>query len=299
MSNLQKYLDPAVLNRLSRLELQARCIVEGFVSGMHESPYKGVSVEFAQHREYVPGDDPRHLDWKVFARSDRLYIKEYEQETNLRSTILTDFSNSMSYGSGNLSKLDYARFVAASLAYFIIQQRDSVKLMTFHDEVARELPESNSPHYIESVARVLQETSTTKRTNLGQVLNQVAGRLHHRGLVVLISDLLDDKEKIHDGIQRLRHDGHDVIILQILDPHEKEFPLKQMTRVRDLESTDELLVDPKALRQAYLKELHDHIDHIRNHCLANQVDYELITTDQRLDIALSTYLASREGRLDQ
>lgn len=291
-------MDPVVLNRLSGLELKARKIVEGFVSGMHESPYKGVSVEFAQHREYVPGDDPRHLDWKVFARSDRLYVKEYEQETNLRSTIVVDFSSSMEYGSGYVSKIDYARYVAASLAYFIIHQRDSVKLITFHEDIAHELPASNSTAHLRSIIRILEDTPLVERTNLEQVLTKVSDRLQHRGLTILISDLLDDFDDLMKGLQRIHHQGHDLLILQILDHHEKEFPLSEMTQFLGLESDEELILDPKALREAYLEEINDHLKKIRDQCRANKIDHQLITTNENLSTALSTYLAKREGRLE-
>ncbi len=297
MSDYQKYLDPAVVDQLSGLELKARRVVEGFISGMHESPYRGVSVEFAQHREYVPGDDLRHLDWNVFARSDRLYIKEYEQETNLRVTPIVDLSRSMDYTSHDVTKIDYARYVAASLSYLVTEQQDGVGLATFDRELTNFLQPSNSTAHFHSILRILSDLEPREKTDVGQVLNHAASRMNKRGLIVLISDLFDDADAIARGLSNFRHREHDVIVLQILDPAEVDFPFEDMTRFRGMEVSDELLADPKALREAYLEEIEAHNEGIKRTCLDNEMDYRLIRTDESLAVALSTYLARRMGIL--
>jgi len=297
MSDYQKYLDPTVLDQLDGLELKARRVVEGFISGMHESPYRGVSVEFAQHREYVPGDDLRHLDWNVYARSDRLYIKEYEQETNLRVTPIVDLSESMEYTSHEITKIDYARYVAASLAYLVIEQQDGIGLTTFNRELTNFLEPSNSTAHFHSILKLLSNFEPHEKTDMGRVLNHAASRMNQRGLIILISDLFDDADNIAEGLSNFRHREHDVIVLQILDPAEVEFPFDEMTRFKGMEIPDELLADPKALRQAYLDEINQHNEKIKKTCLDNQMDYRLIRTDESLDVALSTYLARRMGIL--
>ncbi len=297
MSDYQKYLDPTVLDQLSGLELKARRVVEGFVSGMHESPYRGVSVEFAQHREYVPGDDLRHLDWNVYARSDRLYVKEYEQETNLRVMPIVDLSESMNYTSHDVTKIDYARYVAASLSYLVIQQQDGIGLATFDQNLTNFMEPSNSTPHFHSILKVLSDLAPREKTDMGRVLNHAASRINKRGLIVLISDLFDDADAIAQGLSNFRHRDHDVIVLQILDPAEVEFPFDEMTRFKGMEIPDELLADPKALREAYLEEINQHNEKIKKTCLDNEMDYRLIQTDESLSVALSTYLARRMGIL--
>ncbi len=295
MSEYQKYLDPAVLKKLSGLELKARRVVEGFISGMHESPYRGVSVEFAQHREYVPGDDLRHLDWKVFARSDRLYVKEYEQETNLRVIPIVDLSRSMDYASGEVSKMEYARYLAASLAYLVIQQQDGIGLATFDQDLTDYVEPSNSESHFHNVLKRLVGHEPQKKTDLGRILNHAASRIGQRGLIIVISDLLDETSRITDGLSHLRTREHDVIVFQVLDPAEVDFPFDRMTEFRGMEADQELLADPKALREAYLDEMETHNEEIKRACLDNGMDYQLLRTDEPLNVALSTFLAKRLG----
>ncbi len=297
MSEYQKYLDPAVLKKLSGLELKARRVVEGFVSGMHESPYRGVSVEFAQHREYVPGDDLRHLDWKVFARSDRLFVKEYEQETNLRVIPIVDLSSSMEYASGEVSKLEYTRYLAASLAYLVIQQQDGIGLATFDRDLTSYVDPSNSESHFHDILKRLTQFEPEEKTDLGRVLNHAASRIGQRGLIILISDLFDDPDRIAEGLSHFRHREHDVIVFQVLDPAEIEFPFDQMTQFEGVELDQDLLADPKALREAYLEEIQQHNEQIKRVCLDNEMDYKLLRTDEPLNVALSTYLAKRLGIL--
>jgi uncharacterized protein (DUF58 family) len=293
----KKYLDPKILDKIGRLELRARLVVEGFVSGMHKSPYRGFSVEFAQHREYVPGDDIRFVDWKVYAKSDRVYIKEFEEETNLRAHIFVDQSESMQYAAeGSMSKFDYAATAAASLAYLIQQQQDSVGLNLFTDRVAKHLPASNTRAQLNLIFKSLEEARPSEKTAVGAVLHAFAEKIAKKGLVIVFSDLFDAPESVLSGLRHVRHQGHDLLVFHILDQDEVEFPFERMTLFEGLEQMPDLLVDPKSLREAYLKEINSFQEKIRKGCLAQRAEYSLVTTDQPLDVALSTYLAARAAR---
>lgn len=291
----KKYIDARVLNKIRNLELRARQVMEGFVAGMHKSPYHGFSVEFAEHREYTQGDDLRHLDWKVFGRSNRLYLKEYELETNLRSHILVDTSESMEYKSGEVSKLDLACFIAASLGYLIIHQQDAVGLVCFDKEIGRFIPPSSNPAHISPVLAGLAESSPKNKGDIAAVLHSVAERIKHRGMIILISDLFDNPQKVLNGLQHLRHRRHDVIVLHIMDEHEVSFPFQRMTLFEGLEQYPEVLCDPRSVKKEYLEEVEKFINTIRRGCMQQQMDYELITTNRPLDVALSKYLETRLG----
>ena len=290
----KKYLDPKIINKISQLNLKARHIVEGFLAGMHKSPYKGFSVEFAQHREYTPGDDLKHLDWKVYARSDRSYIKEYELETNLRSHIFLDASESMLYGSKEgMTKLDFASYVAASLAYLVINQQDAVSLAVFDREVRKFVPPGSSRSQLMPVLESLASATAEKKSDIGAVFNYFAERLKYKGLVIIISDLFDNVDNILAGLQHFRHKRHDVILFHILDEYETRFPFENMTLFEGLEEYPELLCDPHALRKAYLEEVDGFIAQLKAGCLKIHVDYEQLTTNQKQDVALSRYLVTR------
>jgi len=291
--NLRKYLDPKVLNKITRLDLKARHIVEGFVAGMHKSPYHGFSVEFAEHREYAPGDDLKHLDWKVFGRTDRLYVKEYELETNLRSHILLDTSESMEYRSGETSKLELACFVAASMAYLILRQQDSVGVVSFDKEVRQFVPASSSMGHMSSVLGTLAQASARHKTDIGSVFNALAERFRNRSLVIVVSDLFDRPEAILKALQHFRHKRHDVIVFHVLDEYELTFPFQRMTLFEGLEEYPKILVDPRALRKAYLEEVNGFCETIRKGCVRQSIDYVRISTDQPLDFVLARYLAGR------
>jgi uncharacterized protein (DUF58 family) len=288
-----KFLDPKVLNRITRLDLKARHIVEGFVAGMHKSPYHGFSVEFAEHRQYTPGDDLRHMDWKVFARNDRLVIKEYELETNLRSHILIDTSESMDYGSGEMTKLELACYVAASMAYMILRQQDAVSMITFNKDVENQVPSSSSMGHMRAILGTLARSEAKEKTDLGAVLHAVAEQARRRSLVILISDLFDDAPTIIKGLQHLCHRRHDVIVFHVLDEYELTFPFQRMTMFEGLEEYPRLLIDPRALRQAYLEEINKFCDDIRRNCTQNMIDYFLIRSDKQLEVELSRYLVQR------
>ena len=298
MENYQKYLDPHTLASLEGLDLQARMVVEGYVAGMHPSPYHGFSVEFAEHREYVPGDDIRHVDWKVWSKTDKLYLKQYEEETNLLSYLLLDTSESMAYASGdNVTKLQYAQWIAAALAYMILQQQDSVGLVVYDDAVRRYLKPAGQPSQFKELLHLLDVTPAREKSDLGLVFNDLAERFKKRGVVAVISDLFDDVSRILTGLKHFRHRRHEVIVFHVLDPAELDFPFRDTTLFKGLEGMPEILTDPHALKRAYQAELGSFLDELEKGCRMVDIDYVPLRTDQSLDVALSSYLASRSARI--
>ncbi len=297
MNDSQKYLDPRTLNKIAGLEIKARLIVEGFISGLHKSPYHGFSVEFAEHREYVPGDEIKHIDWKVFGRTDRYYVKQYEEETNLKATLLLDTSESMAYRSEEVavSKLDYASYVGASLAYLMLRQQDAVGLSMFDAEIHRVLPPLSHASHLKHVIHAMEEAKPSRRTDLGTALHETAERVRRRGLIIILSDLFDDPDRVASGLQHLRHKKHEVILFHILDRDEVRFPFQRPTLFEGLESLPAVNVDPRALRKAYLDELRRFLSGVKKVCLKNGVDYVELHTDMSLDVALVEYLATRTG----
>ena len=288
-----RYLDPKTLSKVQRLGIQARLVVEGFISGLHRSPYHGFSVEFSQHRQYVPGDDLKHLDWKVLARTDRCYIRQYEEETNLRAYFLLDTSHSMAYASGAMSKLEYGKVLVASLVYLLLRQQDSVGVVMYDNQIRSELPSSASPGHLREVLQALEAAEPAQDTDMSTVLHELAERISRRGLVLLISDLMDDPDVILAGLRHFRHKRHEVVVFHVLDHQEIEFPFQDMTLFEGLEVFPELLTDPRALREAYLEAKRTHCDRIRAGCLNNRIDYVPLDTSLPLDGALSAYLATR------
>jgi uncharacterized protein (DUF58 family) len=305
----RRYLDPKVLATVSKLELKARLIVEGFITGLHRSPYHGFSIEFAEHREYVPGDDIRHIDWKVFGRSDRFYIKQYEEETNLKAHILLDVSQSMAYPEpppasprqgpaapgGRVSKFEYATYVAAGLAYLLLRQQDAVGLAVFDDRVRNFVPPSSNPSHLQTLLGAVEEPPLRAKTDIGAIFHEFADRIKKRGLIIIISDLFDDVEKVTRGLKHLRHKNHEVIVFHVLDHDELTFPFQRMTLFEGLEQMPELLADPKALRDAYLEEMNGFLAEVRKGCRESRIDYLKLDTEDHLDVALSAYLAMRAG----
>jgi uncharacterized protein (DUF58 family) len=296
MEDYRQYLDPKVLNKVSGLELKARLAVEGFVSGRHESPLKGSSVEFREHREYVPGDDIRFLDWKVYGKTDRFYIKEYDEETSLRAYMVLDTSESMAYGSSEVTKLEYAKFVASALTHLVTQQQDEAALVLWDEQLRTFLPPSNNPLHVRDIYRNLAEAKPSGKTDLGRLLAEVSERLRQKSLIILLSDLFDDRdESFARGLKYVRHKGHDVIVFHVLDEAELTFPFERMTQFEGLEVEDKLLADPKALRSAYLEEMGRFLDGAKAVCNTNRMDYVRLDTSAPLDVALSGYLAARAG----
>lgn len=301
------YLNPRILAKITRLELRARLIVEGFITGQHKSPYQGFAVEFATHREYVPGDEIRHIDWKAWAKSDRLYIKEYEEETNLACTIVLDCSKSMAYGekedatragSGSntdaLGKFAAAATVAASLAYLLHRQQDSVGLVTFDNQVRVNLTPGAHPSHFKQVMHELEQARPDHRSDVEGVFHQLVEQVHQRGLIVLISDLFIDLAALEKAIRHFRHRRHEVLVLQSLHADEIAFPFNDNTLFKGLEIEQQLLTEPRALRKSYLEVLNNYLAGVRKICASIGVDYLLIDSGQPLDAALAAYLAFRQ-----
>jgi uncharacterized protein (DUF58 family) len=291
-----KALDPAVLDKLAGLDLVARTVVEGFMSGQHTSPHRGSSVEFAQHRPYVAGDDTRKIDWKIFARSERLVVKEFVEETNFSCHLLVDASDSMRFSSLEWSKLDYARWCAAALAHLVIRQRDAAGLILFDEEVREKVPPRNGAPQLADVLRTLEECEPSGATGVGGVLSWLGTRLRRRGIVAVFSDFFDEPQELVAGIRHLRHAGHEPILFQVLDPQELEFDYERLLRLDGLEGLGRMKVDPKALRAAYQEEIEAHCAEIARQARSLGVDVVRLDTRTSLDVPLSTYLAHRKAR---
>ena len=291
-------LDPNTLAQLEGLELRARHIVDGHLSGMHRSTYRGQSVEFTEHREYAPGDDLRYVDWKVFGKTDKVYLKQFEAETNLVCYLLVDISESMCYQSeaSPLSKLEYSQCLAAALGTIVLRQRDSVSLATCDDQVREFLRESGTPSHWRQLVEVMQQAVPKRKSALGPVLHEISRRIKRRGVVVLLSDLLGDVDQLLVGLKHLRHQRHEVIVLQTLDPAEIEFPFERTTKFQGLESMPEVLAEPRALRKTYMAELQKFLQQIKIGCQSLQIDYELLRTDLPFDDALRRILTKRTIR---
>jgi uncharacterized protein (DUF58 family) len=287
------FLDPAVVARLGTLELKARTIVEGFLTGLHRSPFKGFSVEFAEYRQYIPGDDLATIDWKVYARSDRYYVKKFEEETNLDCHVMLDVSGSMAYGSGAMTKFEYGACLAASLAYLMNRQRDAIGLTAFDDRIVSMLPASARGGHLRAVLLTLQRLQLGRETNLAKPLHQLADSLTKRGMVVVISDLLDDPAEVIRGLKHFQFRGTDVIVFQVLDPDEIHFPFDRATRFEDLETSEEIMAVPGAVRDHYLKEMGGLIDRYRRELGGAGIDYQLLNTSEPLELALLAYLSTR------
>lgn len=298
MGDYRKYFDPRTLARLAAARLRSRRAVEGHMAGMHRSPLRGLSVEFAEHREYSPGDDLRYVDWKVFGRSDKFYLKQYEEETNLVCYLAVDTSASMGYRgpAAAMSKLEYAQRAAANLAYLVTRQQDSVALATFDAEVRQFVRPGRGAEHWRHVVESFDVSGEDRPTSIGPVLHQLAERFIDRGLVILISDLFDDVPKLVAGLKHLRHRRHDVIVLQVLDAAEIEFPFRRTTMFESVETDDEVLAHPVALRKAYLAEFGRFLDAVRRGCRELSIDHFVLRTDEPLADALSRFLAAREAR---
>ncbi len=299
MAKFQKFLDPQTLAKLQGLELRARSIVEGYVSGLHRSPYHGFSIEFAEHREYVPGDDLRYVDWKVFGKTDKYYLKQYEEETNLVAYMLLDTSESMAYRGPEspLSKLEYAQCAAAALSYLTLQQQDSVGLATFDSEVRQFVRASSNPSHLKQLLHVMEESTGEQKTATGKIFHELAERLKKRGVVVILSDFFDDVPSMVAGLKHLRHRRHDVILLHVLDEAELEFPFRRTTRFRGLEGLEDVVTDPRSIRRAYLTELNHYLRQLRQACREHRIDYHQICTRQNLDVVLTSCLSARMARI--
>ena len=297
MSHVADFLTPAELQKISNLQVVARLVVEGFFSGLHKSPHKGFSVEFAQHRQYVQGDEIRRLDWKVFGKTDRFYIREYEEETNLRATVLLDLSGSMAYGRRALTKAQYATRLAAALAYLMLQQRDSVGLVTFDTKVRRYIPPRSSVPHLRTILDELQEAQPGGETGLGAVFHDLVLRIHRRGLLIIITDGFGDVKELVSALAHFRSAHHEILLFQILDRDEVEFPFNQWTRFESLEQADQFrLLDPAQFRAVYLENFRKFQEEFTAGCHRHRIDLVTMTTDQPYAEALAQYLTRRFAR---
>ena len=295
MHDSKRFLLPEALKRIARLDLRARHVVEGFLSGMHRSPYFGQSIEFRQHRQYTFGDDPRYVDWKVWAKQDRYYVKQFEEDTNLRCTLLCDVSNSMRYGRGAMNKYEYACTIAVSLAYLLLKQQDAVGCVAFDDDARMTVPLRTKRSHLDSVIQALEMCSPREKTDLYRVLRNVAESSPRRGLMILVSDLFVDREGLFRGLRLLRSRGHDVMVFHVLDDDEMDFPFNGPTRFEGLELSEQLRCNPRALREGYLAALGEFLEEVRRGCSRHNVDYALLRTSQPLDAALAAFLSNRLG----
>ena len=291
----KRFLHPEAIKRIARLDLRARHVVEGFLSGFHRSPYFGQSVEFRQHREYTWGDDPRYVDWKVWAKQDRYYVKQFEEDTNLRATMLVDVSASMRYGRGAMNKYEYGCTIAASLAYLLLRQQDAVGCVSFDEHVRMTVPLRTRRNHLDSIIQALEISSPRDKTDLYPILREIAETVPRRGMIVVISDLLTGREGLFRGLKLLRSRGHDIMVFHVLDDDELDFPFNGPTRFDGMEVPEVLRCNPRALREGYLKALDDYLEEVRRGCSGHNVDYALLRTSQPLDAALAAYLSNRLG----
>jgi uncharacterized protein (DUF58 family) len=289
-----RFLDPQALARLKNLSVVARGVVEGFIAGRHLSPYKGFSAEFAEHREYTAGDDPRRLDYRISGRTDRLYVKQYEEETNMRVQIVLDTSASMGYGfDGRLTKLTYGCYLAAVLSWLMVRQQDAVALATFDTQLRVDLPARSSPRHFHQIAERLEAVVPGGETDIAETLQGLANRFKRRGLIVLVSDLYGDCQTIVRALHHFRHRRHEMIVFHVLDPAEMALPFRELTAFRDLETGERVEIDPAFVREPYVAEVRAFIETYRRACAEAQIDYVLAETSTPYDFMLSKYLAKR------
>jgi len=292
-NDYKKYLNPEIVSRLKTMELRARLVVEGFIAGLHRSPYHGFSVEFAEHRQYMPGDEFKHIDWKVYGKTNRYYIKQFEEETNLKAYLLLDTSASMGYSSNGLTKLEYACYLTAALSHLMIKQRDAVGLITFDNKINRYLPPRSIKSYLHLLLRELEGLESADVTDVSDTFHEMAERIDRRGLIIIMSDLYDDPEKIMLGLKHFRHKKHEVIVFHILDPIELDFDFKREMTFKDLETGEEIATQPWHIKYEYKKKVNAFIENYKQHCRMNNIDYVQLTSSQNYDRALMKFLMKR------
>lgn len=293
-SKFRKYLDPAIVSKLNSLELKAKSIVEGFMVGLHKSPYHGFSAEFSEHRAYMQGDPIKNIDWKVYGKSDKYYVKQYEEETNLISHIILDSSSSMGFsGEGDVSKLEYGKMLSASLAYLMLKQQDAVGLATFSDKPENYLSPKSFKTHVNNVLRTLDNSVAKGETRTSDCLNELAEKIKKRGIVILISDFFDDPDKVIKSLKMFRYKKNEVIVFQILDPVEKDFSFSDEVKFVDLETNEKITTHPFQIQQSYKKVFSEYLQKLESACLSNQIEYNLITTDTHFDKAILNYHKKR------
>lgn len=294
MDDYRRFLQPSVVAQLKNIELKARLVVEGFMTGLHRSPYHGFSVEFAEHRQYNPGDEIKHIDWKVYARTDKYFVKQFEEETNLRCIIAIDKSASMRFASkNNISKFEYSAYLAASLAYLLMKQRDAVGLALYDETLHTYLPPRSKTSYIAEILRTIDQTYPSERTGTAKALNQLAEKIVRRGLVIIFSDFFDEPESVLNALKHFRHKKHEVIAFQILDPQEVDFKYSGSVQFKDMETLETLQTQPLQLQKYYREKVEEFINQIKKECFERNIDFNVIRTDEPFDKALRQYLTKR------
>ncbi|MFH1733043.1 MAG: DUF58 domain-containing protein [Planctomycetota bacterium] len=296
MPSAEQYLRPDVIARVKRFDLKAKFLIEGFFSGLHRSPFKGFSAEFSDHRKYVHGDEIKDLDWKVYARTNKYYVKRFEAETNMECHLVVDASASMGYGTTGLTKLEYATYISAALAFLVTSQQDTVGLITFDDAIRAVLKPKSKRKHIIRILKILNDTKPGKQCKVSEQLHQVAGVIDKRGLVVVMSDLLDDPDDVLDAFAHLRYDGHDIIVFHILDEAEAKFPFGDARRFEDIETGETIVTDAASVRAGYIKALGEFIETYRSELHKRHIDFFNIDTATSFDKALMAYLMKRSGR---
>ena len=294
-TDFRQYLQPETVSKLKGMEMRARMVVEGFIAGLHKSPYHGFSVEFAEHRQYMPGDNIRDIDWKVYAKTDRYYIKQYEEETNLKAYLLLDCSRSMAYQSaGIINKLDYAGMLSGALSYMMLRQRDAVGLVTFDERIRRYIPPRSKAGHLHVLLTEIAQQTPSEKTDISLALHEMADRIKRRGLVIVMSDLLDEAEKIVSGLKHFRYNKHEVIVFHILDPRERDFSFGQEAVFKDMETGEELTTLPYQIKKDYARQVKAFTDEIATACRQSNIDYHPIDTSTPFDKALYAFLSKRE-----
>lgn len=294
MEDYRKYLIPDIVSKISNMELRARLVVEGFIAGLHKSPFHGFSVEFAEHRQYLPGDETRYIDWKIYGKTEKYFIKQFEEETNLKSYLLLDISKSMDYASEkNIKKIEYASYLASSLAYLLIKQRDAVGLITYDEDIKTYIPPHATKSYLKLILKELTLIKPEKKTYTLQSLDKIAEQIKRRSLIIVFSDFFDDPNKVISTLKHFRHNNHEIIVFHILDPLEVSFAFGKDAVFIDMESNEELTTQPFHIQKAYQNEMQKFINFYKKECLMNQIDYVLLETNTPFDIALFNYLRKR------
>lgn len=293
-STFLKYLQPEVVTNLKNLEIIARLVVEGYLTGLHRSPFHGFSVEFSQHRPYMAGDGLRFIDWKVYARTDRYYIKQFEEETNLRCQILLDISKSMLYGSSGVTKANYAAYLAAALAFLMIQQRDATGIVLFDETIRKMLPARSTASHLNLLLNAMDSAEYGTDTNISQTLHSVAERIKRRGLIILISDLLDDPQEILNGLKHFRHNKHEVLVFHVLDPQEFDFTFRGDIQFEDMETLEKIKTQPTLIKESYHNQVTEFLNYYRINFSNNRIDYQQLFTDTPFNVALTEYLLKRK-----
>ena len=289
----QQYMNPEIINKIDNLSLRARLVVEGFIIGMHKSPYHGFSVEFSEHRPYGYGDEIKFIDWKLWGKTDRFYIKQFEEETNLKCNLILDKSSSMDFGSHNITKFEYSKSLAAALSYLMIKQQDAIGLTTFDDKINVSIKPKSKISHLNLLLKTMHNSNIGGETNISNLLHGLAESIHKRGLIVLISDLLDDESEVVKGLRHFRYKGHEVIIFHIIDPKEKDLNYTENINFIDIENNNTLMADPRIIKEKYNKAFNSFCEYYKSECLRNKIDYVPIITNESLEKSLMQYFIKR------